>query len=169
MFGPADSAVGRVTRTRAQGTGSADDVEREPILSSRRPHCCHGHARLSRERTNLPPRVRACWAKPVLISRPYCSTTAVRASPESAGVVEYAVGGVEDERSPRRPLLEVVRPGQPRCDVHEYLADLRGVEHRDSGINCCTSALIPRSVHEAVSPDFQAGHASSILVTRSMA
>jgi hypothetical protein len=51
MFGPADSAVGRVTRTRAQGTGSADDVEREPILSSRHPHCCHGHARLSRERT----------------------------------------------------------------------------------------------------------------------
>ena len=47
----------------------------------------------------------------------------------AAGVVEYAAGGLDDERPPRRPVLEVVRLGQPRRDVHECLADLLGVEH----------------------------------------
>jgi hypothetical protein len=47
----------------------------------------------------------------------------------AAGVVEYAAGGLDDERPPRRPVLEVVRHGQPWCDVHECLADLLGVEH----------------------------------------
>lgn len=47
----------------------------------------------------------------------------------AAGVVEYVAGGLDHERSPRRPVLEVVRPGQPRRDVHECLADLLGIEH----------------------------------------
>jgi hypothetical protein len=47
----------------------------------------------------------------------------------AAGVVEYAAGGLDDERPPWRPVLKVVRPGQPRLDVHECLADLLGVEH----------------------------------------
>lgn len=47
----------------------------------------------------------------------------------AAGVVEYAAGGLDHERPPRRPVLEIARPGQPRRDVHECLADLLGVEH----------------------------------------
>jgi len=47
----------------------------------------------------------------------------------AAGVVEDASGGLDDERPPRRPVLEVACPGQPRRDVHECLADLLGVEY----------------------------------------
>jgi len=47
----------------------------------------------------------------------------------AAGVVEDAAGSLDDEWPPRRPVLEVVRRGQPRRDVHECLADLLGVEH----------------------------------------
>ena len=46
----------------------------------------------------------------------------------AAGVVEHAPGGLDHERPPRRPVLEVVRLGQPRRDVHECLADLLGIE-----------------------------------------
>jgi hypothetical protein len=46
----------------------------------------------------------------------------------AAGVVEYPAGGLDDELPPRRPVLEVVRLGQPWRDVHECLADLLGVE-----------------------------------------
>jgi hypothetical protein len=31
--------------------------------------------------------------------------------------VEHAAGGLDDELPPRRPVLEVVRPGQARRDV----------------------------------------------------
>jgi hypothetical protein len=47
----------------------------------------------------------------------------------AAGVVEYAAGGLDDQRPPRRPVLEVVRHRQPLRDVHERLAGLLGVEH----------------------------------------
>ena len=46
----------------------------------------------------------------------------------AAGVVEYAAGGLDYEWPPRRPVLEVVRRGQPWRDVHEGLADLLGIE-----------------------------------------
>ncbi len=44
-------------------------------------------------------------------------------------VGEYVSGGLDHERPPRRPVLEVVRPGQTRRDVHECLADLLSLEH----------------------------------------
>ena len=47
----------------------------------------------------------------------------------AAGVIEYAASGLNNERPPRRPMLEVVGLGQPRRDVHKNLADLLGVEH----------------------------------------
>jgi hypothetical protein len=47
----------------------------------------------------------------------------------ATGVVEDAAGGVDDELPPRRPVLEIVRLGQPRRDVHECLADLLRVAH----------------------------------------
>lgn len=47
----------------------------------------------------------------------------------AAGVVQDVAGGLDHERPPRRPVLEVVRLGQSRRDVHERLADLLGVEH----------------------------------------
>ena len=46
----------------------------------------------------------------------------------AAGVVEDPAGGLDDERPPRRPVLEVVRLRQPGRDVHQRLADLLGVE-----------------------------------------
>ncbi|MGC0327530.1 hypothetical protein RKD23_000520 [Streptomyces sp. SAI-170] len=47
----------------------------------------------------------------------------------ATGVVEHVARGLHHERPPRRPVLEVTRPGQRRLDVHECLADLLGVEH----------------------------------------
>ena len=47
----------------------------------------------------------------------------------AAGVVEYAAGGLDDERPPRRPVLEIVRLWQPRLISMSVSADLLGVEH----------------------------------------
>ena len=47
----------------------------------------------------------------------------------AAGVVENTSGGLDDERPPWRPVLKVIRSGQPQCDVHKCLADLFGIEH----------------------------------------
>ena len=47
----------------------------------------------------------------------------------AADVVEYVSGGLDNEGTPRRPVLEVVRHGQPWSDVHEGLAHLLGIKH----------------------------------------
>jgi hypothetical protein len=41
--------------------------------------------------------------------------------------------GFYDERAPQVPVLKVVRYRQPGRDVHEYLADLLGVEYAGVG------------------------------------
>jgi hypothetical protein len=63
----------------------------------------------------------------------------------AADVVEYAVGGLDDEGPPRRPVLEVVRLGQTGRDVHEHLADLLSVEHpgaRDQLLHECAGRCL---------------------------
>ena len=37
----------------------------------------------------------------------------------AAGVLKYSVGGLDDKATPGRQVLEVVRQGQTRRDVHE--------------------------------------------------
>ena len=60
----------------------------------------------------------------------------------AAGVVEYAAGGLDDERPPRRPVLEVVRLGSPGVMSMSVSPTFSASNTRESGISCCRSALV---------------------------